>query len=129
MSKKSFHINGDKFSTLQEFFREIGRVLIPGAADGWIHNLDAFNDVLYRGDHKPEGGFILVWRNSDVSRIKLGYPETILQLERRLLICHPANRPIIRDRILLAKQNEGPTLFDDLVEIIRGHQDIELILD
>ena len=118
MSRETFYIDGNDFSTLQEFYREVCKVLIPGATEDWILNLDAFNDLLYRGDDKPEGGFILVWRNSNVSRIKLNYPETILQLEKRLQTCHPENKPIIQHRILLAKQNKGPTLFDDLVEII-----------
>src|SRR5437667_7339532 len=35
----------------------------------WQGNLDAFNDLLRGGFGTPEGGLILVWLNSEASRI------------------------------------------------------------
>lgn len=56
-----YEIDGARFSTLEEFFDEVSRVLIPGVF--WGHNLDAFNDILRGGFGTPEEGFSLVWRN------------------------------------------------------------------
>jgi hypothetical protein len=36
-------------------------------------------------------------------------------------LCHPSNRSNVQDRIRNARQGEGPTLFDEIVEIIRDH--------
>src|SRR5262245_42877877 len=68
--KKIYEIDGYHFSTLEEFYDEISRVLIPGA--GWGCNLDAFNDILRGGFGTPEEGFVLRWNNSRVSRDRLG---------------------------------------------------------
>lgn len=54
--KKIYEIDGAHFSTLEDFYDEISRVLIPGAY--WGRNLDAFNDILRGGFSTPEEGFI-----------------------------------------------------------------------
>ncbi len=85
-----YEIDGSRFNTLEGFFEEISLVLIPGV--DWGHNLDAFNDILRGGFGTPEGGFVLHWKNSTLSRERLSYPETVRQLELRLRKCDPANR-------------------------------------
>lgn len=133
--KPIYEIDGIDFSTLEEFYDTISRVLISNAS--WGRNLDAFNDILRGCFGTPEGGFILVWKNSYKSRIDLGYKETVRVLERRLQQCHPSNRAIIDERILQARNGVGNTIFDDLVEIIKMHcaggiegdDNVELILD
>jgi hypothetical protein len=129
MGKPIYVLDGNTFSTHEEFYREITQALIPGAVEGWIHSLDALNDYLYRGDDKPEGGFILLWKNSTLSRERLGHPETARRLEAMLKRCHPLNVPSIRDRISLAKQNVGATFFDEIVEVITLHEDVELRME
>ena len=47
-----YEIDGKNFSTLEEFYDEISRVLIPGAQ--WGRNLDAFNDILRGGFGTPD---------------------------------------------------------------------------
>ena len=69
-SLQSYRIDGERFSTLEEFYEEISSVLIPGA--GWGHILDAFNDILRGGFGTPEEGFILIWQNAQVSQKCLG---------------------------------------------------------
>src|SRR5262245_51356353 len=81
--------------------------------------LDAFNDILRGGFGTPEGGFVLRWKNSAVSRERLGYPETVRQLERRLARCHPGNRTWVGKDLEQARQGVGPTVFDWLTEIIQ----------
>ena len=135
MAKTEYEIDGRDFATLQEFYDVISRVLIPGAE--WGRNLDAFNDILRGGFGTPEGGFVLLWKNSAVSRDRLGHPETVRQLERGLARCHPTNRRLVSEDLERARRGVGPTVFDWLVEIIQVHctggeeqeDGVELILD
>ena len=117
MPKQAYVLDGANFSTLEEFWGEVSRVLIPGA--DWGRNLDAFNDILYGGFGTPAEGFILVWRNSEVSRRRLGYPETVKQLELNLLTCHPTSRQFVSERLESAKNGVGATVFDWLLDILR----------
>lgn len=117
--KPTFEIDGARFSTLGEFFAEISHELIPGA--DWGHNLDAFNDILRGGFGTPDGGFVLCWKNSELSRQRLGYPETARQLELRLRRCHPSNREHVAGELARAKQSKGATVFDWLIEISSVH--------
>src|SRR5437667_5608339 len=108
--KPTYEIDGSRFSTLEGFYDEISRVIIPGAE--WGRNLDAFNDVLRGGFGTPEDGFVLRWKGSRLSRARLGYPETVRQLERRLGRCHPSNRASVADDLEAARNNVGPTVAD-----------------
>jgi hypothetical protein len=119
VAKAVYVINGREFATLEEFYDAVSLVLIPGAE--WGHNLNAFNDILRGGFGTPEGGFVLRWVNSALSRELLGYPETVRQLESRLTRCHPTNRQYVSADLERARQNMGPTVFDWLVEIIGVH--------
>jgi RNAse (barnase) inhibitor barstar len=112
-------LDGTRIGSLEAFYEEISRTLIPGA--DWGRNLDAFNDILRGGFGTPEEGFTLRWVHSEISREQLGYPETVRQLERRLERCHPTNRERMQDYLSEARQNKGPTVFDWLVDIIQRH--------
>lgn len=117
--KKTYIIDGANFSTLQEFYDEVSRSLIPDAQ--WGHNLDAFNDILRGGFGTPPDGFILEWKNSELSKQRLGYPETIRQLELRLERADSSNHAQIRAELEQAKRGKGRTVFDWLIEIIEIH--------
>src|SRR5947208_2093500 len=117
--KRTYEIDGAEFSTLEGFYDEISRVLIPGAV--WGRNLDAFNDILRGGFGTPPEGFVIVWRHSALSRSRLRYAETVRQLEKRLERAHPSNHEDIARDIEAAKRRNGPTVFDWLVEIIERH--------
>lgn len=119
MSKRIYDINGNEFSTLEEFFDVVSRVLIPGTQ--WGRNLNAFNDILRGGFGTPEEGFVIRWSNSALSRKRLGYPETVRQLERHLMRCDFSNRQGIGEDLERARRNEGSTVFDWLLEIIAIH--------
>jgi hypothetical protein len=111
-------IDGANFSDFDGFAREFSRLLYNYT---WRGNLDAFNDLLRGGFGTPENGWVLRWLNSESSRAALGYEQTTRRLERLLLTCHPSSRSNIEARISIARRSEGPTLFDEIVEIIRGH--------
>ena len=129
MTKQVYEIDGSNSSTLEEFAAAFTDRL--RLETDWRGNLDAFNDILRGGFGTPDEGFILVWRNSELSRERLGYPETIKWLKERIRHCHPSNVEDFRQRLGLAQQNKGKTIFDMLVEIItdEDHKDIELRLE
>ena len=124
---KTYVIDGKNFTTLEEFYEEISNNLIPGA--GWGKNLDAFHDILRGGFGTPDEGFVLRWKNAALSRERLGYPETIRQLRKRLQHCHPTNRPAVQAELEMAQRGQGNTVFDWLTDIIGLHSDIELVLE
>jgi hypothetical protein len=50
-----------------------------------------------------------------------GYEATLERLEALVRTCHPSNVDHLRRRIDMARRLEGPTLFDEIVEILRVH--------
>jgi RNAse (barnase) inhibitor barstar len=118
MDKPKFVLDGNEFKTLEEFYDEI--TVIFYLPSWWGRNLDAFNDIL-RSDFMPEQGYIIIWKNSHLSKQFLGYEETNRQLVKQLERCHPNNVRTIKDRLDEANQHIGSTVFDWLVEIIRNH--------
>lgn len=132
---REYVIDGRRFSTLEDFWSEVSRVLLPNEC--WERNLDAFNHVLRGGFGTPEEGFRIRWTNHAESRRRLGYGETVRQLQGRLQQCHPTNRSAVLLDLEKALRNEGPTVFEWLVEILRRHGEggsesgdrVELVLE
>lgn len=119
VSMKTYFIDGNDFSTLEEFAAVFSKILLEDYT--WYGNLDAFNDIL-RGDFgTPEEGFQLIWKNSAKSQRDLGYAETAKWYKKHLKTCHPSNIPRFREGLKLAKRSSGETVFDWLVEIIQKH--------
>lgn len=112
-------IDGSRITSLETFYDEISRAVIPGFP--WGRNLDAFNDILRGGFGTPEDGFKLSWTAVAFSKRALGYDETVRQLEMDLEGCHPTNRKEVRQRLSDARAGTGPTVFDWLIEIIKDH--------
>ena len=66
-------LDGSRITSLETFYDEVSRVLIPGRQ--WGRNLDAFNDILRGGFGTPDEGFTLKWSHSVVSKKKLDTPK------------------------------------------------------
>ncbi|GLY51690.1 hypothetical protein [Lentzea sp. NBRC 102530] len=111
-------VDGALFSDFDGFAREFTKLLCHYE---WTGNLDAFNDILRGGFGTPELGWVFRWVNAEKSRTALGHRATAKRLEGILKTCHPTNRASVEARIEAARRGEGPTLFDDIVEIIRDH--------
>ncbi len=103
---------------MEEFYDEIDRVM---SLAPWGRNLNAFNDILRGGFGTPAEGFVIRWNNHGISKERLGYTETIRQIESQLERCHPANRASMSKDLENAKAHNGTTVFDWLVEVIRVH--------
>lgn len=119
MTMITYEIDGERFTTLDEFFEEVSRVIIPGAK--WGHNLNAFNDILRGGFGTPPEGFIIRWKNHELSKKHLGYAATVQSLELYNQRCRLSERELAARELAEAKQGRGPTIYDELVEIIRTH--------
>ena len=118
LQKHVYEIDGSAFSSLEGFFDEVSRKLIPDAI--WGKNLDAFNDILRGGFGTPQDGFVLRWLNSNASRERLGFAETARQLRHRLQTCHSSNRSLVMEQLRQAEVGSGKR-FDWLVDIVRVH--------
>jgi RNAse (barnase) inhibitor barstar len=111
-------VDGTRFDDLDGFAREFSRLL---SGYTWRGNLDALNDVLRGGYGTPDGGWILRWVASETSRVALGHAETARRLERLLPSVDPSNRVTFEARLDAARRSEGPTLFDEIVAVLREH--------
>lgn len=118
--KEVYIIDGAKFCTFEQFVRHFSERVFNNP-EAWHGDLDAFNDMLRGGFGTPSDGFILRWINSSASRQCLGYPATLLWLDRAIKRCHPSAIPHFRARQNSAQKGQGETLFDNLVDIIRIH--------
>lgn len=127
---KVFVVDGNNFSSFEEFCKEFSRVVLSGKFE-WNRSLDAFNDILRGGFGEIEFGeeYTIIWRNSDKSKSDLGYEETIMKLNETLERCHPSNVKYVQQEIKDAKMNKGPTIFDTIKEIILTNENVTLILD
>lgn len=84
-------------------------------------NLDSFNDILRGGFGTPEGGFVLRWSHSNVSAERLGWPETIRWIEKKLTTCQPNNVLSVEADLQAARHGNSQTLFEIIVDIITTH--------
>lgn len=129
MEKRVYILDGNNFSTLDEFWEEIGFVLMGIRNACWGRNLDAFRDILCGGWGTPDEGFVLTWKNAALSMERLGYPETVRVLERNFRNKNAQGAEIVIARIEAAKERRGDTVFDWLVEIIKEEETVELRLE
>jgi len=122
-------LDGHRFSGLSDFYRHIGEA-VNGPGGYFGSNLDALSDCLSGGFGTPEPedqAFQFVWINSDVARVRLGYPETAQVLRARLTTCHRSNVPVVQAQMKEALKRQGSTVFDWIVEIF-DRQRVPLLL-
>jgi RNAse (barnase) inhibitor barstar len=126
MMEQIVTIEGNNVSNFKDFVQEFNRVFCSQFNSVWHGNLDAFNDFL----SWPEKKYTLVWKDSDLSRQRLGYDKMANWLEECIQNCHPSNVPELQLRLEGARCNVGQRMFDWLVEIIRDNQEfVELRLE
>ncbi len=78
-------INGNKFSNLKGFYREVESKMTCGLDWKIGRNLDAFNDVLYGGFgvHEVDEKYILKWYKSGKSKSELKYFDQIIEIIKK----------------------------------------------
>lgn len=131
MEKQTLIIDGNKFSDLDSFHNEMDNVLTKDLDWKTGHNLDAFNDLLRGGFGVHEYGepIRIIWKNSAKSKQDFGFGATAKYFSAMLLTCHPESVEYVQSELDRVKAHEGETVFDIIMEIIKGHEHIELVLD
>src|SRR3954452_12791660 len=104
-------IPGERVTSLESFYDLVGEA-VNGPGGYFGGNLDAFEDCLRGGFGTPDEGYAIRWQHSEVSKQALGYPETVRQLELRLMRCHASNIPLVSEELEMARSGQGPTVFD-----------------
>jgi len=116
-----YHLQGTRIADLDAFWVELGAA-VNGPGGFFGRSLDGLNDCLRGGFGTPDDGdFLIVWNHHELSRERLGYPETCRQLERRLARCHPLNDVIVQADLDAARAGNGPTAFDWIIDIFDLH--------
>lgn len=119
--RKTFLIDGNNFTDLRGFCDEIHEKLCPSIP--FNGHFDAFNDIL-RGGFGPYGydePINLVWKYSAKSAKDLGYEATISHHKEWVKRVHPSGIEKVNQKLEDARHNNGETLFDIYVGIIREH--------
>lgn len=115
----TYVIDGSEVTGLDRFWDLVGEA-VNGPGGYFGRNLDAFADCLSGGMGAPEDNdFVIEWRDHTLSARALGHEETARHLRRLTTRAHPDSLPLLRERIARADAGLGPTLFDELVEIVR----------
>jgi len=111
---KTLSINGQNFSDLNGFYTEMESVMTKNLEWKPIRNLHGLHDLLSGGfgalSYKEP--FTLIWVNSEISQSALDFPSTIK----------------FTDDLTSHTKHKTQALFNVLVDIIKSHPHIELVL-
>ncbi|WP_406458402.1 barstar family protein [Streptomyces sp. NBC_00876] len=111
-------LDGTRIRTLDDFWRVVMDAFDGPGRQYFGGNFAAFADCLSGGPGHPDvDEYIVEWRDHDVSRVHLGYPETVRRLERDRTRCHPSIRTAVAAYLAEARGRRGPSVFDQLVEV------------
>ncbi|UNO38393.1 barstar family protein [Streptomyces sp. MST-110588] len=114
----AYVLDGTRIRTLEDFWQVLMEAFDGPGRHHFGRNLDALADCLSGGPGAPDtDDYMVEWRDHQVSREYLGYPETVRQLEIRWARCHPTGRPAVGADLAAAREGRGRTVFDWLVEI------------
>ncbi|GAA2926298.1 MULTISPECIES: barstar family protein [Streptomycetaceae] len=111
-------IDGSEVTGLERFWDVVGEA-VNGPGGYFGRNLDAFADCLGGGMGTPDDAdFVIEWRDHALSARALGHEETARRLRRTLSRADATGRARVETELAEALAGRGPTLFDQLVQII-----------
>ncbi|MFI5755244.1 barstar family protein [Streptomyces sp. NPDC051569] len=114
----TYVIDGAEVTSLDRFWQVIGAA-VNGPGGYFGSNLDALADCLHGGFGTPDDGdFVIEWHRHDEARRALGHDETVRTLRRRLERTHPGDNAAVQAQLDEARAGRGPTVFDQLVQLI-----------
>jgi RNAse (barnase) inhibitor barstar len=122
LNKKMTVINGGHFSNLEGFYDEVSQLFMTNE-DWKIGTLDGFDDILY-GFHGE-----IIWKYSQKSKEDLGFDVTKEFYKNKIETGKHFNVKLIQQKLDELTSGRGQTLFEILIEIIKSHKSIQLILD
>ena len=93
---RDYILEGRNFSTMDEFYNEIQKIMTSGLSWNIGHNLSAFNDVLRGGFGKHELGedILIIWHNYELSKKMLG-TQNVLNIIEIILDCRDSGHHCI----------------------------------
>ena len=99
-------------------------------SDWQVGTLDGFDDVLYGGFGVFENidQFEIIWKDSQKSKEDLGFDLTKEFYENKIKQGKPFNINLAQQKLDELLDGNGQTLFEILIEIIKSHKNISLIL-
>ncbi|WP_288458862.1 ribonuclease inhibitor [uncultured Chryseobacterium sp.] len=115
-------INGSHFSNLEAFYEEVSLLFLKDE-DWKVGTLDGFDDILYGYEGE------IIWKDSRKSKEDLGFDLTKEFYENKIRQGKPFNVTLIQEKLDDLIAGNGQTLFEILMEIIKSHKNIILILD
>lgn len=123
-----FTLHGSRINDIASFYDEINRLFM--AQEDWRlgPSLDALDDLLYGGYGALSGvdRAVLVWTDMEASRAALGLAATRRHYLGKLEQPEIYNAARIRADLAQLEAGTGPTYFDQILEVIAGHPNIEL---
>lgn len=115
-------IDGGHFSDLEGFYVEISQLFMKDE-DWKVGTLDGFDDILYGVETD------ITWKDSQKSKEDLGFDLTKEFYENKIRQGKPFNVQLIQQKLEELIAGNGQTLFEILIEIIKSHKNITLILE
>ncbi|WP_343663264.1 ribonuclease inhibitor [Chryseobacterium mucoviscidosis] len=115
-------INGSHFSNLEAFYEEVSSLFLKDE-DWKVGTLDGFDDILYGYEGE------IIWKDSRKSKQDLGFDLTKQYYENKIRQGKPFNVTLIQQKLDDLINGNGQKLFEILIEIIKSHKNITLILD
>lgn len=115
-------INGSHFSNPEAFYEEVSLLFLKDE-DWKVGTLDGFDDILYGYEGE------IIWKNARKSKQDLGFDLTKEFYENKIRQGKPFNVTLIQQKLDDLINGNGQTLFEILIEIIKSHKNITLILD
>lgn len=127
---KTLTVIGRNIRDIPTFYAEINRVFM--ASEGWRlgDSLDALDDLLYGGYGAITGRepVRIVWHDIAASQSALGLAATRAFLTEKLRRPALFNVQAIGRQLDALDRGTGQTYFEIVLEIIRDHRNIELVM-
>jgi hypothetical protein len=123
----TYYLDGARCGSLAATAAEVSAEL--GLDVPWYGNLAALESILDSRAWRDGQRLHIVWRHAGYAREALGYGETCRWLEERRLAWDRADAPSIEAWLAEARSRSGATLFDAIVEVMQGHDAVDLELD
>ena len=126
---KTFVLDGNRFSDIAGFYRELNHLFMEGESWQLGESLDAFDDLLYGGFGALAGQeeMVLRWRHFEKSRADLGLDATRNYYRNKLANPQQYNTALAGQQLKALEAGGGQTYFDILLEIIAAHPNVRLV--
>jgi RNAse (barnase) inhibitor barstar len=128
MNDKVLILDGNKFSTIDEFYKEAYTVLTSGLDWDVAHNFDAFHDILFGGFGVFESNELVTieWINFPKSSHDLGLQHSIDYYKLRSSGLTGSRSLHFLKKATDLEEGKGETLFETILEIFAEHPNIIL---